>query len=119
MANKKIWGIFALVSALNFSYSYAQDCDSAIVDEPRVLGDQFDRVEEAVRKVQNLGAEVKVRIYSSTRYKGNLDLLQDELQSRCLSWRANDGGIKNNLISLLLAVDDRDWGFYVGSQWAT
>src|SRR3989344_1047531 len=122
MVNRKSLAVFLFIFLSNFGYAYAQAypeiCDPLLVDESGILGRQFEAVENAAKKVQDLGATVRIRVYSSTRYGENLDFLQEELESKCLSWRAPDGGTRNNLISLLLSVEDRGWGFFVGSQWA-
>lgn len=96
-------------------YAYAQNCDALVVDEAGVLGREIDSVVESAKKVQNLGAEVRVRILD----RGNqLDFVQNEFEQSCQSWRATDGGTRNNLISMLMSVEDDQFGFYVGSQWA-
>src|SRR3989344_6274830 len=118
MAIKKSLAIFGFISLVNLSYAYAQNsqCDAIVLDEARIFGNQTNRVEEAAKKVINLGAEVRVRTFS----KGsNLDFVQDEWEAKCQSWRASDGGTRHNLVSLLMAVDDRQFGFYAGLQWKT
>lgn len=108
--------LFVLVFLLGYSPSiYAQNCDALVVDEAGIFGRQVDSVIQSAKKVQNLGAEVRVRTF----IRGTqLDFVQEELERSCQSWRATDGGTRNNLISMLMSVEDGQFGFYVGSQWA-
>lgn len=87
-----------------------------VIDEVGVFEGEIDKVTAAAKRVQNLGAEVRVRIFNRGT---NLDFDQDEFESRCQSWRAPDGGTRNNLVSMLMAVEDREFGFFVGSQWGS
>lgn len=110
-------GIFTTLLLVLSSYSlaYAQNCDSLVVDEADVFKGGIGSVEEAAKRVQNLGAEVRIRTF----VRGSqLEFMQEELERSCQSWRAADGGTRNNLISLLMSVDDGQFGFFVGSQWA-
>src|SRR3989344_4456596 len=110
----RVFSVF-LVLLINSGTAFSQNCDALVIDEAGIFGSKgIGSVTEAAKKVQNLGAEVRIRTFS----KGtNLDFVQDEFERGCQSWRATDGGTRNNLISMLLAVDDRQFGFYVGSQW--
>lgn len=107
--------VISLGVIFNYSLVYAQDCDSLVVDGAGVFGGKIDSVVEAAKKVQNLGAEVRVRTF----FKGSqLEFVQEELERSCQSWRAIDGGTRNNLISIMMSLDDAQFGFFVGSQWA-
>lgn len=115
MKNRIFLGVLTLfVFFPSFNYAQAQNCDALVVDEAGVLAGEISEVTEAAKRVQNLGAEVRIRIFSRGT---NLDFDQDEFESRCQSWRAPDGGTRNNLVSMLMAVEDVQFGFYVGSQW--
>jgi uncharacterized membrane protein YgcG len=92
--------------------AFAQ-CDSAIVDDANVLNSAH--VQTAVLALQGAGADV--RVLSVEHVVANLDRMKAAKQASCLSWQSADGGMKNNLVVLMVAVKDRKVGLYYGSQW--
>lgn len=105
---------FVFIVLINNSAAYAQNCDDFVIDEAGIFGREMARVESAARKLQNIGAEPRIRTFNSGR---NLDIIQKQLENNCLSWQSADGGRKNNLIVLMISVKDRQFGFYAGEQW--
>ena len=93
----------------------AQNCDRAVVDEAGVLGGGASRVEAAAKELESAGADVRVRVIRTFGSAGNLDNYEDALERSCRSWQAADGGTKNNLIVLIVALSDRKTGLYYGS----
>jgi uncharacterized membrane protein YgcG len=89
-------------------------CDSTILDQARVLN--VAHVETAAQALNAAGADVRVWTFDRVM-GGNLDLMKALQQGVCRSWQASDGGMKNNLIVLMVAVKDRKVGLYYGDQW--
>lgn len=97
----------------------AQDCDTMVVDETGRLGaGGIASVEAAGNRLVNAGADVRVRVLESSRTSSyaNLDQYLAGMQGRCASWRAADGGRKNNLLVVLLSMD-RQSGVFFGEQY--
>lgn len=113
---KRIW-FFVFVAILLAGATrsiYAQDCSALVVDEARIFRGGISDVQSAAQKLQNLGAEVRIRTFQHGR---NLDVIERDLEKRCIDWQSADQGRKNNLIVLMISVQDRQFGFYAGEQW--
>ncbi|MEK7266287.1 MAG: TPM domain-containing protein, partial [Pseudomonadota bacterium] len=97
--------------------AWAQNCDTMVVDEAGRLGASgVATVEAAGNRLVNAGADVRVRVIPSASAVGNLDQYMARLQAECASWRAADGGRKNNLLVILLSMD-RQSGVFFGEQY--
>ncbi|MEY4744579.1 MAG: hypothetical protein RL272_524 [Candidatus Parcubacteria bacterium] len=95
----------------------AQDCDTMVVDATGRLGASgVATVEAAGNRLVNAGADVRVRVIPDSRTYGNLDQYMATMQGQCASWRAADGGRKNNLLVVLLSMD-RQSGVFFGEQY--
>lgn len=92
-------------------------CDDIVVDEAGVFGSKIDQVTTEAQKLVNLGADPRIRTIKTFGSAGNLDNYVGQIQKNCKSWQATDGGRKNNLVVLIIAVNDRKTGLYYGSQW--
>lgn len=92
-------------------------CDALVADDANVFGEKIGNVEAAAQDLVNAGADVRVYTIKTYSSVGNLDKYESEVESECSSWRAADGGRKNNLIVLMVAVENRKTGLYYGSQW--
>lgn len=97
--------------------AYADDCDTMVVDAAgRLNAAGIATVQSAGDRLNNAGADVRVRVIPRASDYGNLDQYMARMQSQCASWRAADGGRKNNLVVVLLAMD-RQSGVFFGEQW--
>ncbi|HTK04695.1 MAG TPA: TPM domain-containing protein [Candidatus Eisenbacteria bacterium] len=97
--------------------AYADDCNTMVVDETGRLGTTGTAtVTEAGNRLVNAGADVRVRVIPSAAAYGNLDQYMARMQSQCASWRAADGGRKNNLLVVLVSMD-RQSGVFFGEQY--
>lgn len=122
MNAKRLTGVLAVLVACALfapiqTASAQGSCDDIVVDEAGVFGAGIDQVATEAQKLVNLGADVRVRSVKTFGSAGNLDNYVDQIQKECNSWQATDGGYKNNLVVLIVAVDDRKTGLYYGSQW--
>lgn len=73
-------------------------------------------VEKAVQGLISHGADIRVRALD--RFTApTLELYERNMEQSCQSWQAPDGGRKNNLIVIAVAVQNRKSGIYYGSQW--
>jgi uncharacterized membrane protein YgcG len=94
----------------------AQQCDAPVVDQTsqRVLGDQGD-VLAVTRRLENLGADVRVRAFQSAP-DGGLDGYYSSQIAACPSWRGLDGRPKANLVVFMFSMDHKSAIMY-GSNW--
>ncbi len=118
--HRKIWIPVAAVLAIGLSRPvWAQNCDQMVVDETGRLGSGgIAKAEAAGSRLVNAGADVRVRVIPDSRAYGNLDQYVAQMQSRCASWQAADGGRKNNLIVAVVSMD-RQAGLFYGGQYDT
>jgi uncharacterized membrane protein YgcG len=114
---KKVWAfaMFAVV-AIFVTPSFADDCNTMVVDETGRLGSNIDKVERAGKELVNAGGDVRVRVIPDSREYGNLDRYMEAMQSRCASWQSGDGGRKNNLVVVVVSMD-RQAGIFYGDQY--
>ncbi len=113
---KHLIAALAILLTTAFPLAAQADCETVIIDEAGVIS-QSTAIADAIRKVEAEGAEVRVRTIQTFRPAPTLDAYKAAEQKRCASWRALDGGMKNNLIVLMLAMKDRKVGLYFGDQW--
>lgn len=97
---------------------FAQNCDDLVVDEAGALGDGIQSVVTSAQKLANLGAEVRVRIVSRISPHPDINRYEAAIEKSCQSWQSLDGGTRNNLIVLIIAIDDRESGLWYGTEWA-
>gem|GEM_PF-1627084 len=97
----------------------AQDpCNDLVTDSARAFGNNTQAVVTEAQNLEKIGADVRiVTIQTFAGLAANLDAYEGQLEQRCPSWRSADGGRKNNLIVLMIAVQDRKTGLYYGDQW--
>lgn len=114
---KKVWAfaMFAVV-AIFVTPSFADDCNTMVVDETGRLGSGIEKVQRAGNELVNAGADVRVRVIPDSREYGNLDRYVDAVQTRCASWQSGDGGRKNNLVVVVVSMD-RQSGVFYGDQY--
>ncbi|NQT22218.1 MAG: TPM domain-containing protein, partial [Candidatus Omnitrophica bacterium] len=121
MGRKALTGkmvLLLLVVLLLSQTVHAQStCDVLVVDEAGVFGDGLGDVEAAVNKLVLLGVDVRVRTIQTFGSVGTLDNYEKQVEQQCASWRATDGGRKNNLLVAMIAVDDRRTAVYYGQEW--
>lgn len=98
----------------------ANGCDALVRDEAGVLTDDElqDVTAAADRVVRQHAAVVRVRTVDRVA-DGNLDGYEAQTERRCRSWQTADGGRKNNLIAVIVAVGDRQTGVYYGTEFAS
>src|SRR5512142_3009538 len=97
----------------------AQDCDSPVVDQANAFGSDATRVEAAARKLQALGADVRVRTVRDFGGWENLERLADDYQRNCVTWRAQDGGFKTNLLVFMVSYGrKRGAALFYGKTWS-
>jgi hypothetical protein len=103
--------LLTLVTRVAVPGALAQNhCDQLLLDEANVFGGQLASVEAEAQRLVNLGADVRVRTIQTYGAAGTLDNYQEAIERECASWRAPDGGRKNNLIVLMVAVQERRTG---------
>ncbi|MEK9152521.1 MAG: TPM domain-containing protein [Patescibacteria group bacterium] len=93
----------------------AQDCDAMVVDQTGKLGaGGVNRVVTAANSLVNQGAEIRVRVLTSSvgAGYGNLDEYKMAMQRACPSWQSADGHMKNTLIAVIIAMDKKTGIFF-------
>jgi uncharacterized membrane protein YgcG len=95
----------------------AGTCDEVVVDGAGVFKDQLAQIQSRANTVANLGADVRIRTVASIGTAATLDSYERGVERGCPSWQASDGGRKNNLIVLMVAIEQRTTGLYYGGQW--
>lgn len=94
----------------------AQNCDQILVDEAGVLKGDEAMVLASAQRLINAGAEVRVRVIKTIAPSADINQYEADLEKSCSSWRALDGGTRNNLIVIILSMDHES-GIYFGSEW--
>jgi uncharacterized membrane protein YgcG len=112
----------AVLAAIFMSMTFAtaaraQECDRMVVDDTGKLGTSGTASVESAgnRLVSATGADVRVRVIQSAATFGNLDRWKAGMQQRCVSWQSADGGMKNNLVVVVISMD-RQAGIFFGGQ---
>lgn len=108
-------GMVLLVGRVGFGQQ-DMPCDQLIVDKAGVLGNTAE-IETAAQSLVRIGATVRVRAIPTYGSSGSLDHYEAALEKACPSWQTPDGGTRNSLIVLVMAVQDRETGLYSGDQW--
>ena len=109
--------LMAAGMVLSTSVTFSRDCDATVVDEAGVLGSKAGSVERAAADLVAVGADVRVLVVSSFGSAGNLDVYKEQVQRSCSSWQAPDGDIKNNMVVIVVAINEKKAGIYGGSLW--
>jgi uncharacterized membrane protein YgcG len=91
---------------------FAQNCEISY----ETVAEKSGSVVSAINDLTNAGAEVRVRILD-TFESPTLEGLERIQERNCPSWQALDGGRKNNLIVVMVAIKRHKTGIYFGSQW--
>jgi hypothetical protein len=118
--HRLLWSFaaFFIVIAAPFAAQAQSDCDALVVDEAGAFGSGFGRVEAAAQDLANAGAVVRVRTVTDFGGYGSLDAYEASIEARCPSWRADDGGTRNNLIAIIVSYgSQRDLGMWYGTYW--
>lgn len=112
------WLIFAVFAGCALpTAAWAVNCDAVVDDRAGIFGSRVEAVREAAQRLENNGAEVRVLTMDDLGGAANLDQYKAEVQQYCASWRAADGGMKNNLIVFMVSVRERKSGLYYGDLW--
>lgn len=106
------------VVLLMIGQAFADKCKEPIVDEVSAFSDA-DRavISDALNKLTIRGADARVQILSSYHNTKSVDEYKQMFQNKCKYWQAPDGGMKNNLILLLVVPKKTATGYYFGSAW--
>jgi uncharacterized membrane protein YgcG len=75
-----------------------------------------DSFTAGVRSLQYQGADVKVLVFPTISYP-TLDFLRDKILRDCQTWQSPRGGMKNNLIAIMVSLSPRRDAIYFGDQW--
>ncbi|MBI4285819.1 MAG: TPM domain-containing protein [Chloroflexi bacterium] len=120
---KKNIAVFVLAAVLTLGFlapsvvTAQAPCDQLVADEADVFKNRIGEVEAATKRLENLGADIRVRTIKTFGAAGNLDRYEYELEQHCPSWTAPDGTRKNNLIVLIISLEEQKTGLYYGSLW--
>lgn len=111
--------VLCLAFASSGSAAAPFPCDSVLLNQTGDVNEA--QVLDAARQLEDAGADVRIYVLRTLSPHGSLDLLKDSLLDSCGSWQARnaDGsiGMKNNLIVLMVAKEDRKVGLFFGDQW--
>lgn len=115
-------GALALFVLLWTLPASALECNRVVADLSGTMSaSDVARVGHAAEKLQKLGTTVRVRLVSSYTEATNMDGYMAAHQSACRSWRATDGGRRNDLIVAMVKLktpnENGQIGFFAGSQW--
>lgn len=119
----RIAAIF-MVSSLFAMPAFADKCKDPIVDEVSALSSgDLERVERARTALTASGADVRVQVISSFHrtpsgeMNKSIEAYKDQMLGKCRSWQAADGGMKNNLVLVIVAPKQKRTYVGAGSQW--
>ncbi len=112
-------GFVAFLSVLFLLFAgraHALDCNSAVVDETGKVGD-LSAVKAAANELTKAGADVRIRVIPTISAFGNVDRWFSAMWKQCPSMQNTHGGIKGNIIGVVISTDDRKMGVYYGSDY--
>ncbi len=97
--------------------SAADQCSEVIVDttNDQVLMKERAELLAAVKRLENVGADVRIRAFQSAP-DGGLDGYQFTQVKSCPDWQSPGGTTKHNLVVYLFSLDRKSAIFY-GSNW--
>ncbi len=105
--------------------AFADKCKDPIVDETNLLdASAKEQLQNGMAALTNLGADVRVLFLSSYHRNDqgemnkNLAEYRDTMLAKCKSWKAADGGFKNNLILFTVVPKKKSHAVYYGGQWS-
>jgi uncharacterized membrane protein YgcG len=122
--------IFLLISIITLvlmsifpAAALAQNLDELfVIDGANIFGNRIGEVEEAAKHLISRGADIRVRTISTYGTAGNLDQYEAQLEQQSPSWLSADGGLKNNLIVLIIywnsSLQEGKTGLFYGSYFA-
>lgn len=101
------------------SHAAMNRCSEVLVDEGYIVLTQ-DRavIHKDIEGLVSLGADVRIHLMEST---GDMSLAdyRDSIIRECSSWRTSSGGLKTNIIAIIVSIDPPRTGVYFGSGWQT
>jgi uncharacterized membrane protein YgcG len=109
--------IIGLLGSLLFASQVlaANFCKDVVIDEAGVLNTgQVDQITKEADKLTRQGVDVRVRTLSDFKGHDSLTTLKASAQGKCGSWKSSDGGMKNNLLLLMVAPKQQATGFFFG-----
>jgi uncharacterized membrane protein YgcG len=110
--DKRFWIGFLLLAAVS---AFAQDCDKTVVDGAGVLG---GKTSEVAAKAQMIVAQSgDVRVVTLGNLPGTLEQYVQQRKEACPSWQNTSGGVKSNLVVLVVAPAARKFGVFFGTGW--
>lgn len=93
----------------------ANFCSDIVVDEAGLLNSsQTSQVADAAQKLKSQGVDVRVQLLPNLHGQQSLVALKDNFIGKCGSWRAKDGGMKNDLVVLMIAMNPGKLGIFYG-----
>lgn len=116
----RILGLFILLFVFTSEPAFTQQvsCDTAVVDGANVFGNRMSEVNSAANTLSAKGATVRVRttqFYDKRRF-GDLDRYAQDILRQCPSWQGSGGSLKNNLVVMIVAINDRETYLNNGSS---
>lgn len=112
---KKI--LLAVLTAVFFAATAhaANFCSDIVVDEAGLLNpSQTSQVVDAAQKLKSQGVDVRVQLLPNFHGQQSLVALKDNFIGKCGSWRAKDGGMKNDLVVLMIAMNPGKLAIFYG-----
>lgn len=109
--------ILALLASLVLvsSASAANFCSDSVVDETGVLNSGgIQKVTQGINELVRQGMDVRVRVLNDLKGSSSLELLKDSLLQKCGSWKGSSGGMKNNLVVMMVVPSQGMTGFFYG-----
>src|SRR3989344_3487729 len=96
----------------------ALDCDSVAADDSKKISTAgLDGINRAADKVVGFGATVRVRLIGDYGTFTDLKPYFESVRKSCPSWRALDGGTRNNIVVFMVELKHRKIGLFYGAQW--
>ena len=90
-------------------------CSDLVVDEAGLLdSSQTSQVVDAAQKLKSQGVDVRVQLLPNLHGQQSLVALKDNFIGKCGSWRAKDGGMRNDLVVLMVAMNPGKLGIFYG-----
>ena len=109
---------FGILIGLPSASAMAVDTGSEIVlDEAQILGNQIGDIEAAAKKLESIGADVRVRTFTDFGNAGTLDAFIEQYQKQYSSWLGANGERKNNLLIFAVSMKESKLGIFYGDQW--
>src|SRR5215467_3715166 len=103
-------GLFLILPIMEFLLCApgvaAQDCGAMVRDDAHIFGGDIGQVVNAAEELQNAGAQVYVRTFSTTGAEPTVDRLEHSIQDQCPGWQNADGTRKTNLVVIIYADKD-------------